>query len=82
MNVISSEPALTIEQRSELVALAVWPSDTIVPGEVAPRCQRSSREERATAVAFAEQGFSEREIAERLNRPRTTIRVWIRAARL
>jgi hypothetical protein len=82
ITVITEQPTLTIEQRGELVALAVWPSNAILPGEVSPRRRDATAEERATAVQFAEQGYTEREIAERLGRPRTTVRQWLRTARL
>ena len=83
LNVISASPGLSVEQRAELVSVAIWPPcEAATPAgvEVSAR-SHSTVEERRDAVALRRQGVPEREVASRYGVQPTTVRMWVQAAK-
>jgi hypothetical protein len=82
LNVIGANPHLTVEERGELLAAALWPPcEVSTPNFDFTPSRHSTVEERRDAVALRHQGVSEAEVASRYAVAKKTVRQWVHDAK-
>lgn len=86
LNVLDLYPCLSVEQRHDLVCAALWPAEgtTLPTGRVPVEVRvRTSERDRAVAVDLVTRLYlDEEEVASRYCVTTSTVRTWVRRARL
>jgi hypothetical protein len=83
LNVIEESPGLSVEERGEILAVAIWPPcEAATPSVDQVPARTSTAQERADAVALRGDGLSMAEIASRYGVAVSTVKSWCAQARL
>jgi len=79
LNVLETWPSLDVTQRHELLAVALWPDQTVMipSGEPTGPLPHATAEERQAAVELVRRGVSTSDVAARYAVSERSVRRWI-----